>query len=84
MAQELQWKNVSTSFDLKTNAKSNYFAWNTREWDNTFQIVYSREGYFITVFSKKEDPSKEIISKFLKGNFTKITWLNNLGVNYEN
>lgn len=64
---------IKTTFDLKTNAKSNYFAWNTREWDNTFQIVYSREGYFITVFSKKEDPSKEIISKFLKGNFTKIS-----------
>ena len=64
---------IKTTFDLKTNAKSNYYAWNNREWDNSFQIVYSKEGYFITVFSKKEDPSKEIISKFFKGNFTKIT-----------
>jgi hypothetical protein len=64
---------IKSTFELTTNSPSNFHSWNNREWHNLFQIIYSEQGYFITVFSKKEDPSKDLISKFFKGNFTKIT-----------
>src|SRR5690606_8811833 len=35
-------------------------------------IVYSQNFEFITVFTKNEDPSKDYIKRFYKGNFQKL------------
>ena len=62
-----------TTFDLSTKTPSKNQAWKKRKWNSTFQIVYTVDGHFITVFTKKEDPSKEFVAKFMKGNFEKIS-----------
>lgn len=61
-----------STFELQTNPKSERKKWKERSWNNAFQIVYSQDGEFITVFTKKEDPSKDLVSKFMKGNFKRI------------
>ena len=58
---------------LTTITKSNTHTWKNRFWDETFQVIYSKNYDFITVFTKKEDPSKDFIKRFYKGNFEKIT-----------
>ncbi|KJR46277.1 hypothetical protein UF75_3363 [Desulfosporosinus sp. I2] len=63
---------LKSTFELFTNQNSGRKKWEERSWNNAFQIVYSQDGEFITVFTKKEDPSKGFVSKFMKGNFTKI------------
>lgn len=60
------------SFDISTFPKSKTQEWKQRRWNTTFQIVYSQEFEFITVFAKKEDPSKDYVVRFMKGNFEKI------------
>lgn len=62
-----------TTFDLSTKAASKTQAWKKRVWDTKFQIIYSNDGTFVTVFTKKEDPSKEFVSKFMRGTFEKIS-----------
>lgn len=62
-----------TTFEISTQPQSKDQQWKNRKWDNIFQIVYSQDYEFITVFTKKEDPSKDIVEKFMKGNFEKIT-----------
>lgn len=62
-----------TLFRLTANPKSNSQTWKNRNWDDRFQIVYSKNYEFITVFTKSEDPSKDFIKRFYKGNFQKIT-----------
>lgn len=60
------------SFDISTFPKTKTQEWKQRKWNTTFQIVYSLEFDFITVFAKKEDPSKDYVVRFMKGNFEKI------------
>ncbi len=61
-----------TSFEISTFPKSKNQEWKNRKWNTTFQIVYSQSFDFITVFAKKEDPSKDYVVRFMKGNFEKI------------
>ena len=61
-----------TLFKLYTSPTSNTKAWKNRNWNDKFQIVYSQSYSFITVFTKNEDPSKDIIKRFYKGRFQKI------------
>lgn len=61
-----------TSFDISTFPKSKTQEWKQRKWNTTFQVVYSQSFDFITVFAKKEDPSKDYVVRFMKGNFEKI------------
>lgn len=61
-----------TSFDISTFPKSKTQEWKQRKWNTTFQIVYSQQFDFITIFAKKEDPSKDYVVRFMKGNFEKI------------
>ena len=61
-----------TTFNLSTKPASNNQKWKVRRWDATFQIVYSSDKNFITVFTKKEDPSKDFVVSFMRGNFEKI------------
>lgn len=63
---------IKSTFELNTSPKSVRKKWEERTWNNVFQIVFSQDGDFITVFTKKEDPSKDLVSKFMKGNFIKI------------
>ena len=66
-----------TLFRLTANPKSNSQTWKNRNWDDRFQIVYSKNYDFITVFTKNEDPSKDFIKRFYKGNLDrKSTRLN--------
>jgi hypothetical protein len=61
-----------TTFELSTIPASKAQAWKKRTWNASFQIVYTAENKFITVFTKKEDPSKDYVTRFMKGNFEKI------------
>src|SRR5680860_44943 len=62
-----------TTFDLSTIPGSKYRKWKYRSWNTTFQIVYSNKHDFITVFTKKKDPSKDLVVRFMKGNFQRIS-----------
>lgn len=62
-----------TTFDISTIPNSKTQEWKNRKWDATFQIVYTETFDFITVFTKKEDPSKDYVVRFMKGNFDKIS-----------
>jgi len=62
-----------TTFILSTKPASKNHAWKKRTWDTTFQIVYTTDGHFITVFTRKEDPSKDFVTRFMKGSFEKIS-----------
>lgn len=68
------------TFTLSTTVLSEGEQWWHRAWDNVFQIVYSDNFHFITVFSKSEDPTSDLIKKFMKGNFTKINQQRSLPV----
>jgi hypothetical protein len=61
-----------TTFDISTFPKSKKHEWKQRKWNTTFQIVYSQKFDFITIFAKKEDPSKDYVVRFMKENFEKI------------
>lgn len=61
-----------TTFVISTFPKSKSQEWKQRNWNTTFQIVYSLQFDFITIFAKREDPSKDYIVRFMKGNFEKI------------
>lgn len=62
-----------TTFKLSTSPKSKTQGWKKRSWDERFQIVYTKNFDFITVFTKSEDSSKDYIKRFYKDNFQKIT-----------
>lgn len=62
-----------STFEISTQPQSKNQEWKNRKWDNIFQIVYSKDFDFITVFTKKEDPSKDIVERFMNGKFDKIT-----------
>lgn len=70
---ELQENNrYRTTFELNTEPKSSRQKWLKRSWNEKFQIVYTEDFKFITVFTKKEDSSKDYLKRFFKGNFDKI------------
>ena len=62
-----------TTFDIATYPKSKRQEWLNRKWNSTFQIVYTQDFQFVTVFAKKEDPSKDFVYRFMKGSFQKIS-----------
>ena len=62
-----------TTFKLNTVPQSEQQEWKDRSWDELFQIVYTPDFDFITVFTKNEDSSKDYIKRFYKGNFIKIS-----------
>lgn len=62
-----------STFELSTVPTSKRSKWKYRSWNTTFQIVYSQDFDFITVFTKKKDPSKDYVVRFMKGNYQKIT-----------
>jgi len=61
-----------TTFSLTTIPKSKRQKWEKRSWNEKFQIVYSTNNEFITVFTKNEDSSKDLLRRYFKGNFQKI------------
>lgn len=61
-----------TTFEISTFPKTKIQEWKQRKWNTTFQIVYTAQFEFITIFAKKEDPSKDYIVRFMKGSFQKI------------
>ncbi len=61
------------TFDFSTYPLSKSQSWKRRNWNLTFQIIYSQQFDFITVFTKKKDPSKEYVVKFMNGDFEKIS-----------
>lgn len=70
---ELQENNrYRTTFELSTIPASKSQSWKKRTWNDSFQIVYTIYNKFITVITKKEDPSKDYVTRFMKGNFHKI------------
>lgn len=54
--------------------------WHQRSWDDTFHLVASPLGEFITLFTKKKDPSKVLLEKFLKSRFHDIQSIRSLPV----
>jgi hypothetical protein len=46
--------------------------WDFRSWDCRFEVIYSSEGRFITVFASKLDPTKDLVTRFMKGTFDRI------------
>lgn len=60
------------TFELSTVTGSKYRSWKYRSWNTIFQLVYSEELNFITVFTRKKDPSKDLVVRFMQGNFQKI------------
>jgi hypothetical protein len=71
---ELQDNNrYRATFEFDTVSNSERQRWKHRVWNEKFQIIYSVYYEFITVFTKKEDSSKDYVKRFFKGNFKKIT-----------
>jgi len=62
-----------TTFELNTSPKSKTQGWKNRSWNEKIQIVYTQTLDFITVFTKKEDSSKDYLKRFFSGSFDKIT-----------
>lgn len=58
--------------NLSSKAASKTQEWKNRKWQDTFEVIYSQNYDFITVFTKKKDPSKEIVKRFMSGTFDKI------------
>ena len=54
--------------------------WNQRSWDDSFHLVASPSGEFITLFTKKKDPSKVVFEKFVKSKFFDIQSIRSLPV----
>ncbi|KAA0993516.1 hypothetical protein [Dyadobacter aurulentus] len=61
-----------SEFSLNYNNVSKGIGWNNRLWNETFKIIYTDKFEFITVFTSKNDPSKIIVSNFMKGKFLAI------------
>lgn len=57
---------LSDSFSSKTQK------WQNRSWSTDFVIIASKDGEFITVFTKKKDPTKQLIIDFNQGRFEKL------------
>ena len=73
-------KRYRTTFEISTQPQSKNQEWKNRNWDNIFQIVYTQDYDFITIFTKKEDPSKDLVEKFMKGRFEKIVQIRSIPI----
>ena len=58
--------------NLSSKAASKTQEWKNRKWQDIFEVIYSQNYDFITVFTKKKDPSKEVVKRFMSGNFDRI------------
>lgn len=58
--------------NLSSKAASKTQEWKNRKWKDIFEIIYSKNYEFITVFTKKKDPSKEVVKRFMSGSFDRI------------
>ena len=61
------------TFDIDTFPNTKTQAWRQRRWTTTFKIIYTRDYEFITVFTERKDPSKDLLKRFLKGDFKRIS-----------
>jgi hypothetical protein len=61
------------TFFLKTEHNNFFTKWKYRTWEEKFQIIYTQNYEFVTVFTKNEDSSKRYLTSFFNGNFEKIT-----------
>ena len=57
---------------LATRFRSSGQSWEHRYWDDTFQLVAAPDGYFVTLFTKKQDPSEKVLSDFMSGRFERV------------
>jgi len=46
--------------------------WGRRSWNSVFQLVVGDDGHFITLFTKKRDPSKKLLGAFMRGDFSLV------------
>ncbi len=71
---ELQERGTyNTTFEMSTTPQSKTQSWKNRGWNLQFQIIYTKDDQFVTIFTKKDDPSKDYVKKFMNGNFQKLT-----------
>ena len=54
--------------------------WNQRTWNDLFHLVTDPSGYFVTLYTKKEDPSKVLLRKFLSSRFADIESVRSLPI----
>jgi hypothetical protein len=59
-------------FHLASRPSGRGRAWEHRHWDDTFQLVAEPDGYFITLFTKKKDPSERVLADFMSGRFERV------------
>jgi hypothetical protein len=57
---------------LRMDPQSKSQQWLERQWNELFQLVVEPDGHFITLFTKKKDPSKELLRRFFGGDLTRI------------
>lgn len=69
-----------SAFSIETNISSKFYAWKKRDWNTNFKIVFSPDYEFISAFAKNEDPSKELVKRFMKGNLNKVSEARSLPV----
>ena len=54
--------------------------WSQRAWDDVFHLASSSTGEFITLFTQKKDPSRTLLSRFLKSRLTDVESVRSLPV----
>ena len=54
--------------------------WTQRSWVDVFHLVTDPSGYFITLFTKKQDPSKLLLRKFLNSKLADIASVRSLPI----
>ncbi len=54
--------------------------WNQRAWNDLFHLVADPSGYFITLYTKKRDPSKVLLRKFLSSRLADIESVRSLPI----
>lgn len=64
-------------FEVKPDRTKRYNEWENRVWANEFVLVATQEFDFITVFSKKEDPTNQMVKYFKNRNFRKLSQFRN-------
>ena len=59
-------------FYLKSSSEHSSKKWKNIIWNDDFQVIFSESYEFVTVFTKREDPSKKMLKHFFKGSFDSI------------
>jgi hypothetical protein len=57
---------------LKSDARTVSEQWQHRQWNDVFQLVAAPDGTFVTLFTKKTDPSKELLRRFMAGGLERV------------